>query len=415
MNSALALLRELRAALPARTRQALVYDIASGICSGAYIGCTWTFVQRIARADIGATAAQIGWINAAPAIGYLFASVWARQMEGRGKLPFVWVTWFVARGLFVLSPLVATRDQYVLLVCLAPIIFSISTPAYAAIMKDIYPDSLRGRLMSAVRILQSVAMLGTAFAAGRLLDAGWSWKTMFAIGGVLGILSAVTFWRIPVSSERVENGERPSTGAFVLDTLAILRHNVGFRWFCASVFVYGFGNIMASTIYPIFQVDELRVTNTEVANMQNLASVAQVAGFFVWGALMDRKGPLMAVFVSVAIVSVMPLCYAVATSIGLLYLASVAGGLAMSGIELGYLNTTLLFAEHGRAAQYQALHSSLFGIRGTVAPLLAIPLMHWLQPRGAFLFCFGIMLVGVGLQVLSMRHYLRSAARARAV
>jgi hypothetical protein len=96
-----------------------------------------------------------------------------------------------------------------------------------------------------------------------------------------------------------------------------------------------------------------------------------------------------------------------AWDIRLLYLAAAAGGLAMSGIELGYLNTTLLFAEPGRAAQYQALHSSFFGIRGSIAPHCAIPMMERMGAPGAFLASFAIMLVGVLLQLLSMRHYRR--------
>jgi len=146
-------IREMQASLPADTRQAWLWDTATGACAGVYLGCVWTFVARIARADLGATATQMGWLAAAPALGYVFATIWARQMEGKAKLPFVYWTWLVARGLFVLAPLLRTREQFVALVCATPIIFSVSAPAYTAIMRDIYPDALRGRLMSFVRIV----------------------------------------------------------------------------------------------------------------------------------------------------------------------------------------------------------------------------------------------------------------------
>jgi hypothetical protein len=396
-------------ALPPETRQAWLWDTATGACAGVYLGSVWTFVARIARAELHATATQMGWMAAAPAVGYIFATVWARQMEGKSKLPFVYWTWLVARGMFMLAPLIATREQFVALVCITPIIFSVSTPAYTAIMRDIYPDELRGRLMSVVRIVLNAITLGAALLTGRLLDAGLDWRAAFLVGGVFGALSAWTFSRIRVPGPTETGREPPSTIAFFRDTLDILRRNPGYRWFTASVFVYGFGNLVATTIYPIYQVDRFHISNTEVANLQNVAAGATILGFFFWGWFMDRRGPLITVLIAIGVVCTMPFVYAVAPRVEYLRIAAAAGGLAISGIDLGYLNTTLLFAEEGRAAQYQALHSSFFGIRGTIAPQVAIPMMHAFGARNAFYVAGVIMLVGVTLQVVSMRDFRRQA------
>jgi len=244
-----------------------------------------------------------------------------------------------------------------------------------------------------------------------LLDAGVPWQSAFSVGGVLGVLSAWAFSRIRVQEVSVPSESGPGTGAFIRDTLDILRRNPGYRWYTASVFVYGFGNIVASTIYPLYWVDHFHVSNSEVANIQNIGALMTIVGFFFWGAFMDRRGPLVTVFLSVAIVCIMPVCYALANHIGWVYAASAAGGIAMSGIDLGYLNSTLLFSEPGRAAQYQALHSSFFGIRGSIAPHCAIPLLQRVGARNTFWVSLGIMLMGVGLQVASMRDHRRRAAR----
>src|SRR5256714_7663010 len=118
-----AAIRERLAEMPPLTRRAWQWDILTGAFAGLYQGCVWTFVLRIARADMRASGAQMAWISAAPALGYIFATIWARQMEGRSKLPFVYWTWLAARGMFLLAPLIRSREQYVLLVCLAPIVF----------------------------------------------------------------------------------------------------------------------------------------------------------------------------------------------------------------------------------------------------------------------------------------------------
>src|SRR2546421_8959242 len=125
-------IRNRLAVLPEQTRTAWKWDLATGFFAGLYQGCVWTFVLRVARADLHASGAQMAWISAAPAVGYLFATIWARQMDGRNKLPFVYWTWFFARGLFVFTSLLHTPRQVVTLVTFTPILFSISTPAYTA-------------------------------------------------------------------------------------------------------------------------------------------------------------------------------------------------------------------------------------------------------------------------------------------
>src|SRR5579872_2752006 len=350
------------AVLSPAARTAWKWDLATGVFAGLYQGCIWTFVARVARADLHATDSQMGWIAAAPALGYACATIWARQMDGRSKLPFVYWTWLFSRGVYLLAPLLRSRDQFVILVCLTPFVFSVSTPAYAAVMKEIYPDAQRGRLMSAVRMGMSVMTLASALVMGRLLDHGLDWRWGFCLGGVFGALSAWSFSRVPVPPVQESDEPRLSTAAFFRDTLDILRRNPGYRWFTASVFVSGFGNIVATTLYPIYQVDRFHITNTQVANLQNISSIATIAGFFFWGSFLDRKGPLSAVLLALAFNLTSPLVYAEAHGLGPLYIASAAMGIALAGIDLGYLNTTLLFAEPGKAAQYQALHASFFGI-----------------------------------------------------
>ena len=404
------LIRSFLLRLPSQTRNAWQWDMTTGLFAGAYQGCIWTFVYRVARAELLATPRQIGWITAAPAIGYILATFWARQMDGRSKMPFVFWTWLVARGLFLLAPLLHTREQFVALVCFTPFVFSISTPAYTAIMKEIYPDAHRGRLMSVVRMGMSLMTLLAALVMGRLLDHGMGWRAGFFIGGIFGVMSAWTFSRIKLVSVPTDD-TRVTAKAFLGDTLHILKRNPGYRWFTASVFVSGFGNLISATLIPLQQVDKFHVTNTQVANLQNVASIATIVGYVFWGTFLDRKGPLVTVLTAIGINLFIPLLYAGAWGMSALYLAAIASGLCSSGIDLGYLNTTLMFSETGKAAQYQALHSSFFGIRGTLAPQVAIPLLKAVGPQQSFLAAFAIMIVGTYLQLISMRDYRRQSAQ----
>jgi MFS family permease len=388
------------------------WDMAAGVSSGVYQGCIWTFALQLARGQLHATGYEMGAATAAPAVGYLFATLWARQMEGRSKLPFVTLTWLISRGLFLFTPLLVrgpfSREMFVGLLCLTPIIFSVSTPAYTAIMKEIYPDEHRGRLMSYVRIGMAASMLLTARLMGAWQEhGGLDFRWMFAIGGVFGVLTALFFSRLRLPP--VTPGQLPPLGQFLRDTFSIVVANRGYRWFTISVFIAGFGNLCATTYYPLYQVDRFHITPVQIANMQNVGGLLSLFSLFFWGWFMDRCGSLGTVLLAVFINCLTPICYIFAPTVAWLYLAAATAGIAGYGIDLGYLNTTLMFAEPGRAAQYQAVHSSFFGLRGTIAPILAIPLLHAVHHNWvtAFLICLTVMLAGVVFQVFSLLTYRR--------
>ena len=147
--------------------------------------------------------------------------------------------------------------------------------------------------------------------------------------------------------------------------------------------------------------------------MQNIGSLATIVGFYFWGGFLDRRGPLATVLAAIGINLAVPLLYAEAWSINALYFASLAMGICLAGVDLAYLNTTLLFAEKGKASQYQALHSSFFGIRGSIAPQCAVPMMRHFGAQRAFFISFWIIVAGVWLQIISMRDYRKEAKDAR--
>lgn len=397
--------------IPAQYRHNWIWDLITGILAGIYHGSIWTFAFQVARGELKADATMMGYVNAAPAVGFLFATFWARQMEGRSKLPFVTITWILSRGMFLLTPLIVQgvyRTQlYVFILCLTPVLFSVSTPAYTAIMKEIYPDSLRGKLMSYVRIGMMASMILTARIMGWWQEhGGLDFRWMFAIGGAFGVATALSFSRLRVP-EIKNNGSLPPMGQFLKETFGILHRNRGYRWFTISVFITGFGNLVATTYYPIYQVDKFRITPEQIATMSVIFSLAALMSLFFWGWFLDKFGSLTAVLLAVGINCLTPVGYALGGDLVWLYIAGAASGFAASGIELGYLNTTLLFAEEGKASQYQALHSSFFGLRGTIAPLVAVQLIHYLQYRWqiAFLLCLALMLLGLGFQTLALRTY----------
>lgn len=383
------------------------WDALAGLLGGIYMGAIFPFVLRIARADLGASRLEISLLMAAPFIGSMLAPLWARQMVGKSKMPFCVYSWTFARALFFGMFLVTQAWHFVLLIGLAQVIASVSGPAYTSLMKDMYPDDERGKAMGLVRVGSYSAVFVVAFIAGHLLDAGVPFKILFPLAAIVGIGGAWCFSRVPVreSASPPEQQPRLSALAFWLETIAILKHNKGFRWFAASVMTYGFGNLVAFTLYPLYQVDRLQVTNVQVAILTNAASVSSIIAFAYWGYFMDRHGALWTALVNILLQCVIPIIYFFSGGWWHLIPAAIAQGVAGAGIELAYLNVILTLSDEGKEAQYQALHSMLLGIRGTVAPFVAVPILHLLGFHVSFLVCLGLMLLGAYMQAVSLSAY----------
>jgi MFS family permease len=402
-----------RLGVPRVTRYSLAWDMVAGLSAGAFMGMTMPFLTKIARGELHTSQSAISLLVAAPFIGNLFSPLWARQMEGKEKLPFCLYSWGFARALLLLMPFAFTGNIFILLITLLQIIGTVATPAYTSIMRDIYPDAARGRLMGYVRVCVQSAMFLATLITGRLLDSGISFRYLFPLAGIFGIGAALGFSHVrslPAKNDPVGTLPRslpPTSDAratgFLYETVRILKHNRAYRYFALSVFVYGFANLLVQPLYGLYQVDVLHISSTQIANLTNAGSLCAIAGSFFWGRFMDRKGPPTTVMYGIVFIALIPVIYLLTTRVEALFLAAFLSGMGGAAIELSYLSSILLYAERERTAQYQSLHSLLLGVRGVIAPLVGIPLIHAFGYHTVFFFAFLVMLVGAALQGFAVR------------
>lgn len=405
-----------RLGVPRVTRYSLEWDMLAGLCAGAFTGMVFPFLTKIARGELHASSNAIALMVAAPFIGNLFSPFWARQMEGKDKLPFCFYSWSAARALLLLMPLAFTGGVFVLLITLLQIIGTVASPAYTSMMRDIYPDAARGRLMGYVRVMMQSAMFLATLVTGRLLDSHIPFRYLFPVAGIFGIGAAVAFKKVRVLPQAtIDNNKQRAVEKleadtdtqektpFLLQTINILRHNRPYRYFALSVFVYGFANLMLQPLFGLYQVDVLHISSTQIANLTNVGSLCAIVGAFFWGRFMDRKGPPTTVMCSIVLIALIPVIYIMTRRVEGLYLASILSGLGFAGIELSYLASILLYADRKRTAQYQSLHSLLLGVRGVIAPLIGVPLVKVFGYSAIFWSAFGVMLVGALLQGIAVR------------
>src|SRR5438874_9134340 len=253
-----------RRRVPASARSAFRVDVASMLLAGLYTGTVFPFINVLARGRLHAGPEVIAAITAAPFIGNLFALFWASAMEGRRKVPFVKWSYIGARSLVFLMALARSPWAFAGVVSGAQIIGTVATPAYASVIKEVYPDSQRGRIMSLTRAALLTAQIAATCAAGWLL-ARYSYRLLFPFAAAVGVAAALVFGRINPHEGESENVPRGSarlgeTCRYLTSAFRILREDGAFRWFAFSVFTYGFGNLLMMPIVPLIQVDQLHMT-----------------------------------------------------------------------------------------------------------------------------------------------------------
>jgi len=366
-------------------------------------GLTGPFVAVIARKTLHASALEISILSMAPVAGYLFSLVWANMMEGRRKMPFALWSWVVARALLVLC-IFATRSWSLIAIFSAVyLISSIAQPAYSALMKEIYPDSDRARIMSYARVCTVGAFVAVTAIASPLVK-GDGYRYVFPFAAVFGVISAFAFARIP--TVKADGRSEVPLHRFVGSGLMILRDDQGFAWFCAGIFVFGFANFLATPIYTIYQV-QIGVDTTWAGIYSIVAALTMTVAFFYWGPYTDRKRPEGLVAIQALCFAAIPIIYCFATRPWMLLPATLVSGIINAGLELSYFTGVLHFAPEDRITSYQAVFLSLMGFRGIVAPFIGAALQQSgvLTTRSIFALSAAMIAFSVVVQLVGMRRY----------
>ncbi len=373
----------------------------AGMLAAVMAGLTMPFVAVIARKTLNASAFEIAVLTMAPLAGNLLSLLRANVMEGRPKMPFAMWSWITGRAFLLLCVFAATSRSLVAIMAAMYLIDSVARPTYPALMKEIYPDGDRARIMGYVRVcLLAVFVLVTALAAPLLH--GDNYRYVFPVAGLFGIAAAVVFGRIPTS----ETAGDPSVRLrqFIHNGVLILRDDPGFRWFCAGTFVFGFSNLMVQPIYIIRQV-QIGV-GTNWAGIYSIAmSLIMTVGYFYWGGFIDKRNPQVVVALQALCMIAVPLNYYVATQPWMLLPGFLMLGIIWAGVELVYLNGILRFVPRERITHYQAVFLTLMGLRGVVAPFVGAAMYQSgvLSVKAIFLVTTAMLVFSVVILLLGIR------------
>lgn len=397
--------------VPFFIRESYYYDSKAAILWGIFWGLSLAFFPLIARRT-GATSFQIALLTSAPFLGSLFTLYWSRFSNKRSKMKFfLWVKIW-ARVILFLMILAVNPWIFIVIVFLNALFEQAGSPAYTGIMKEIYPDSFRGRVMGYVAGEQAIFAIFACYIGGALLDR-ISYRYIFPLAAIIGIYSLAYFRKIKTKSEnKIRTPKR--RGLIPFEAIHVFRKNKPFFYYSLIFFIYGFGSLVAMPLYPIFLVDILNVSNALMGKLASISSLFWMISYIFWGRYIDKKGEIKSLIISFLLASFIPLFYATSFNLWFIVLASVISGFNI-GSELVRINYIAKITKHEDVQIYQGIDFSLMGIRGITAPFLGVGLMSLVGIRAALLISFMVTLTAFFLIKWFDIHYSKKDMRDKLV
>ena len=363
-------------------------ELLTGLAYGVFYASVLAFMPVVLRRS-GASAEMLAVYTSQQFVGFVIAAFSIVLMRRRRTMSVIVACWVVARATFLLFAFIVQPIWMIALSGIYWLFEAFPAPGYTRIQQKIYPDALRGKLMAYVRAGRVAAILVVTPLAGWALD-HLGYQVLFPLGAVVGIVAALIFTRI-----RLDEGRLPPRETKALtDLWRILREDRRFSYYLLSFVVYGAGTLMAWTLYPLVQVDRLGLTYSQLGLLGLIQSIFWLAGYLVWGRLVDRRGGLFVLRATCGVAIFTPLIYVFATEAWMLAPAFAVMGIISAGWDMGLINSAIQLADPERVTEYAAIQTSVVGIRGIVAPLIGVWLLRLgMADNGVFLLSAGLMVI----------------------
>ena len=353
-------------------------------------------------------------VTAAPAMANIFSFAWAGLAHGRSKVPFIAGLQLATAALVMLLGF-APRSLLGLVlfttgVILARVCWSGVVTIRTSVWRANYPHADRARIAGKMATVQAMVLAGTGFAAGWALDASpKAFVVIFPAAAVFGLVGTSIYRRVRLRGQRrlaraERNGrreERPTLNP--MSVVQVLREDPAYRRYMAWMMIFGLGNLMLFAPLAISIEDRLGVSYAEgIVATAVIPLLAMPIAIPLWARLLSTRHVIE--FRSLhgwSFVTASLLLFAAsgAASYPLYCLATACLGVGFAGGVLAWNLGHHDFAPDHRDGHYMGVHVTLTGLRGIVAPFLAVGLYQWFTRMGIgpafFLVCTAANLVGI--------------------
>jgi hypothetical protein len=348
----------------------------------------------------------LAFVSAAPAWSNLASMAYARRAQGRPKVAFL-VPLLLAMTACVAALAVVPKSEAGLVLFFvfyagARLLWAGVETVRAVLWSVNYPTRVRARITGRITINTSIVVALVGIGLGWLVGQGGPWWRLALVAGCLcGLAGAMAFRRLRVRREPdlllAERARLLEGATFGLGGMrALLARDPVFREYQLAMSMFGAGLLSLTPLMVVCLDDVLGLpTFAQVVVTTSLPVIVMPFAVQPWARYLDRHRVIAfrAMHGRVTIVAVALLMAAVALRQSwLLWPGAVLMGISMAAGSLGWTLGHNDFAPRGEETRYMALHVTLTGLRGLVAPPLTIAAYHVLDSihAGAGPFALGL-------------------------
>ena len=366
------------------------------LCLGLVEGGTAAVMVRALFGDQAPALAVdlvVAVVSAAPAWSNLASMAYARRAQGRRKISFLFPLLLALTACVGALALVPKSGAGLLLFlglyAAARLLWAGVETVRSVLWSVNYPARLRARITGRITVNTSIALAITGLGIGWLLghEGPW-WRLAIAAGAGCGVAGALAFRQFKVRREddllaaertRLEEGASFGIGGM----RELLARDEPFRRYQYAMSVFGAGMLSLVPLMVICLDDVLHLPALwQVLVMTAVPVLVVPFAIQPWARYLDlnRVVAFRSVHGKVTLVAVSLLVAAVLFKTRwLLAPGSLLLGTSLAAGNLGWTLGHNDFAPRGEETRYMALHVTLTGMRGLVAPPLTIGLYHLLE------------------------------------
>jgi MFS family permease len=374
----------------------LVVDLVAATGFGIAVAVIAGLLPSIARQS-GLEPIGLAALSAAPYAANVIAVVSGRMRLHRPADVVVVrvVTYLPAILMLVLPP-----AGWLIVVLIFWIGNSVATPLQIRLWGLIYPDHVRGRMVSIIRTGQAAAIGVTVVVGGALADRVGG-PVVAAAAGLIATALALSYLRLRLSSAARE--VEPPPRYTIAEAVDALSASVRLRRLVVAQGVWGVGTIAAAPLYPLVLVDSLHLPLSEIGALGLIGSVVTTVSYLGWGVLSDRRGGVTVLVVGACLAAPAPILCVQAmgttggTALAILVAAGILGGLAGAANDIGQIWAISDMTTIAERRMVLAGWASVTGIRGMAAPLVSATLVQAgiVDVRFALVGCAMVQVVGL--------------------
>jgi MFS family permease len=299
-----------------------------------------------------------------------------------------------------------------------PIIY----PIINLFLKSNYRHENFGPLYSYATGLNKLVMLGATFIFGIWLDADpFAFIYVYPVMALLGIASIYILAMIPYTPEPDPVRSRRNLWQSIRESLKhmtlIFKLNKPYRDFETGFALYGFAWMTTVAVITIYFDKELHLSYSSVAFYKNAYNLLSILMFPFFGKLIGRIDPrkfaiytflsLFVYFLFLVLTRAFPGNTTVA-GIQIYYMlipAYLSQAVFAAAMGLLWYIGSAYFSKMEEAADYQAIHLTMTGIRALYGPVLGVLFYRWFGITWTFLFAMAALLASVIVLQTSLRRH----------